>query len=161
MSPLSRVLERYQNILIAPPGRGPNVCVTCFRATEHLRCLGEFDLVTVVPGTRQRKAAHPLIDILSRRLNITRQRFTETLGTSSTNTRQLRPNEYTVEADVAGKRVLLVDDQWTSGASLQSSAIALKRAGATRVVGLVIGRRLDAAPTGEFDWGACVLCQQG
>ncbi|MFS8100484.1 phosphoribosyltransferase [Lentzea alba] len=59
------------------------------------------------------------------------------------------------------KRVLLIDDQWTSGASLQSSAIALKRAGAARVVGLVIGRRVDAEPSGSFDWDVCPLCQQG
>ncbi|WP_330271838.1 phosphoribosyltransferase [Lentzea sp. NBC_00516] len=228
MSPLSRILERYLNILIAPTGRGPNSCTTCFRPTDgyprclqcnghfrefgaeladdvviismagkggqlahvlakykygerpqmrkqftdelayvlatflakHHQCLGEFDIATVVPSTRQRTATHPLIDILSRRLNITRYRFAETLSTSSTNNRQLRPDEYTVLTDVGGKHVLLVDDQWTSGASLQSSAIALKRAGAARVVGVVIGRRLDARPSGTFDWNVCVICQQ-
>ena len=127
---------------------------------KHRQCLGEFDLVTVVPSTRQRTSTHPLIDILSRRLNITRYRFAEALATSSVNTRQLRPDEYTVRADVAGKRVLLVDDQWTSGASLQSSAIALKRAGAAWVVGLVIGRRVDAEHSGTFDWDVCARCQQ-
>lgn len=228
MSPLSRVLERYLNILVAPPDRGPNVCATCFRRTDgylrclqcnshfrefgaeladdvviismagrggqlarvlakykygerpemrkqftdelayvlatflakHRRCLGEFDIVTVVPGTRQRTTTHPLIDILSRRLNITRHQFAEVLTTSSSNSRQLRPDEYTVQVDVTGKRVLLIDDQWTSGASLQSSAIALRRAGAARVVGLVIGRRVDVEPSGRFDWDFCCLCQQ-
>lgn len=228
MSPLSRILERYLNILVPPPGRGPNVCVTCFRPTDgyvrcsqcnghfrafgaeladsvviismagkggqlahvlakykygerpemrkqftdelayvlatflakHRQCLGEFDVVTVVPSTRQRTTTHPLIDILSRRLNITRYRFAEALSTSSANTRQLRPDEYTVQVEVTGKRVLLIDDQWTSGASLQSSAIALKRAGAARVAGLVIGRRVDAEPSGTFDWDVCALCQQ-
>jgi phosphoribosylpyrophosphate synthetase len=114
VSPLSRILERYLNILVPPPSRGPNVCTTCFRPTD-----------------------------VSRRLNITRFRFVEARTTTSANTRQLRPDEYAVRSDVAGKRVLLIDDQWTSGASLQSSAIALKRAGTTRVVGLVIGRRID------------------
>jgi predicted amidophosphoribosyltransferase len=229
VSPLSRILERYQNILVAPSNPGPNVCSTCFHPTDgyarcaqcnshfrasgaelvdrlaiismagkdgqlaralakykygerpelrrqftdelayvlatflakHRLCLGEYDVVTVVPGTRQRTSTHPLIDILSRRLTITRSRFTEALGTSASNNRQLRPDEYTAQVDVNGERVLLVDDQWTSGASLQSSAIALKRAGAARVVGLVIGRRLDAQPSGTFDWDKCCLCQQG
>ena len=228
MSPLSRILERYLNILVAPPGRGPNVCITCFRPTggyvrcsqcnshfrefggeladdvviismagkggqlahvlakykygerpemrkqftdelayvlatflaKHHRCLGEFDVITVVPSTRQRTTTHPLIDILSRRLNITRYRFAEVLSTTSENTRQLRPDAYAVHTDVAGKRVLLIDDQWTSGASLQSSAITLKRAGAARVVGLVIGRRVDTQPSGGFDWDVCARCQQ-
>lgn len=228
MSPVSRILERYQNILVAPPSRGPNVCITCFRPTDgyvrclkcnshfrefgaeladdiviismaakggqlahvlakykygerpemrkqftdelayvlatflakHRQCLGEFDVVTVVPSTRQRTTTHPLIDILGRRLNITRYRFTEALSTTSPNTRQLRPDEYAVHTNVAGKRVLLIDDQWTSGASLQSSVIALKRAGAARVVGLVIGRRVDTQPSGAFDWDVCALCQQ-
>ncbi|WP_086666953.1 ComF family protein [Lentzea kentuckyensis] len=228
MSPLSRILERYLNILVPPPARGPSVCTTCWRPTDgylrcsqcnihfrefgaeladlvviismagkggqlahvlakykygerpemrkqftdelayvlatflakHRQCLGEFDLVTVVPSTRQRASTLPLIDILSRRLNITRSRFAEALTTSSTNTRRLRPDEYTVQADVAGKRVLLIDDQWTSGASLQSSAIALRRAGAAQVAGLVIGRRVDTEPSGTYDWDVCTLCQQ-
>lgn len=40
MSPLSRILERYLNILVPPPPRGPNVCVTCRQPAEgFLRCL--------------------------------------------------------------------------------------------------------------------------
>ncbi|ANZ37165.1 hypothetical protein BBK82_14910 [Lentzea guizhouensis] len=229
MSPLSRILDRYLNILVAPRAREPNTCTTCFRPTDgytrcsqcnshwrefgaeladdvvvismagkggqlahvlakykngerpemrkqftdelayvlatflakHHRCLGEFDVVTIVPSTRQRRPVHPLVDILSRRLNITRRLFAETLRTTGGNTRLPRPDEYAVHSDVEGKRVLLVDDQWTSGASLQSSAIALKRAGAVRVVGLVIGRRVDVQPSGTFAWDTCVLCQQG
>lgn len=135
-------------------------CVLATFLAEHLRCLGEFDIVTMVPSTRKRQDVHPLADILGRRLNITRFAFTEVLGTTSENNRRLQPDEYTVHADVAGKRVLLVDDQWTSGASLQSSAVALKRAGAARVVGLVIGRRVETNSPGTFDWDVCPLCQQ-
>lgn len=101
-----------------------------------------------------------MIDITNRRLAVTRHCFSSALTTASQNTRLLRPDEYFVQATVAGSRVLLIDDQWTSGASLQSSAIALKRAGATRVVGLVIGRRLDTQPSGTFDWNVCALCQK-
>ncbi|MFJ5987879.1 ComF family protein [Lentzea sp. NPDC092896] len=124
----------------------------------HRRCLGEFDVVTVVPSTRQRADGHPLVDILGRRLGSTRADFAEVLSTSGDNSRLLRPDEYVVHADVGDRRILLIDDQWTSGASLQSSAIALKRAGAARVVGLVIGRRVDAGSRGTFDWEVCAVC---
>ena len=127
----------------------------------HRRCLGEFDLVTIVPSTRQRRDGHPMVDILGRRLGVTRGAFAELLSTSGANTRLLRSDGYAVRSDVGDARILLVDDQWTSGASLQSSAVALKRAGASRVVGLVIGRRVDSRPSGSFDWDTCVLCQQG
>lgn len=126
----------------------------------HRGCLGEFDLVTIVPSTRKRENGHPLADILGRRLGSTRSTFAEVLSTRGENTRLRRPDEYAVHTEVRDRRVLLVDDQWTSGASLQSSAVALKRAGAAHVTGLVIGRRVDARPPGAFSWDTCVFCQR-
>ncbi|MFI6098404.1 ComF family protein [Lentzea sp. NPDC051213] len=85
------------------------------------------------------------------------------LSTCGENTRKMRPAQYEVAADVEERSILLVDDTWTSGASLQSAAVALKRAGATRVVGLVIGRHLDEptpSVTEPFDWDVCCLEQQ-
>lgn len=43
---------------------------------------------------------------------------------------------------IDGKRVLLVDDMWTTGTSVQSAAAALKLAGAASVTGLCISRWL-------------------
>ena len=43
-------------------------------------------------------------------------------------------------ARVAGRRVVLVDDVMTSGATLEAAARALRRAGAARVDGLVLAR---------------------
>jgi orotate phosphoribosyltransferase len=65
-----------------------------------------------------------------------------------------------------GEGVLLIDDTWTTGASAQSAAAALKAAGAGPVGAAVIGRhvnrnwhdndrQLDALP---FDWSQCGLC---
>ncbi|MHB8342292.1 MAG: hypothetical protein ACYDB7_14160, partial [Mycobacteriales bacterium] len=51
---------------------------------------------------------------------------------------------------VAGGRVLLVDDTWTTGASAQSAAAALKEAGAEVVAIVVVGRHV--AP----GWAGCV-----
>lgn len=44
---------------------------------------------------------------------------------------------------IGGKRVLLVDDTWTSGTSMQSAAAALLRAGAASVTGLCVARWLS------------------
>ncbi len=44
---------------------------------------------------------------------------------------------------LAGANVLLIDDTWTTGASAQSAAAALKAAGAARVGAVVIGRHLN------------------
>ena len=41
--------------------------------------------------------------------------------------------------------MLLLDDSWVSGASAQSAAAALKRAGARRVAVVVLGRHVDPA----------------
>jgi hypothetical protein len=46
---------------------------------------------------------------------------------------------------VAGESVLVVDDTWVSGGSAQSVAVALKLAGAARVVVVVLGRHVDLA----------------
>jgi orotate phosphoribosyltransferase len=46
---------------------------------------------------------------------------------------------------VPGCDVLLVDDTWVSGASAQSAAIALKRAGAGQVAVVVLGRHVNPA----------------
>jgi orotate phosphoribosyltransferase len=67
-----------------------------------------------------------------------------------------------------GQAILLIDDTWTTGSSAQSAAAALKKAGAGRIAGVVIGRHLNrewhendrrlrgiAQP---FEWAKCALC---
>ena len=44
---------------------------------------------------------------------------------------------------IEGRRVLVVDDTWTTGTSLQSAAAALKKAGAASVTGLCVARWLS------------------
>ncbi len=50
---------------------------------------------------------------------------------------------YEVTQDVAGLRVLLVDDTWTTGACMQSAASALSLAGAQVIAAVPIGRVFD------------------
>ncbi|MFD9702710.1 ComF family protein [Lentzea sp. NPDC059081] len=159
---LMRVLSQYKNNKSDEVRRQFTNELASVLATflaKHSDCLGEFDLVTVVPSSQGRTP--PLVDVLGRRVSRTGARFASALATSSANTREMRPDSYEVVTDVHGKSVMLADDTWTSGASLQSAAVALKRAGATRVVGLVIGRYLDEPTTRTsvpFDWDTCVLC---
>jgi predicted amidophosphoribosyltransferase len=158
---LTRVLFQYKNSTSDDVRRKLTnelaYVLAAFLAT-HQTCLGEFDLVTVVPSSRGRTP--PFADVLGRRISLTRTRFAETLVTHADNNREMRPDSYSVVTDVVNRSVLLVDDTWTSGASLQSAAVALKRAGGTRVVGLVIGRHLDV-PTAPhpFDWDVCAVCR--
>ena len=69
-----------------------------------------------------------------------------------------------------GDAVLLIDDTWTTGASAQSAAAALKAAGAGPIAAVVIGRHLNrewhqndrrlrgiAQP---FEWADCALCAE-
>lgn len=143
---------------------------------RHETCLAHaagaevFDVVTVVPGSKLKAGAHPLAAMLERRIGQTRPRFEHLLTTDGPNDRELRPDRFAVSGDLRDRAVLLVDDTWTTGASLQSAAAALKRAGAGKVAGTVIGRRLDsgdpsarpvlkAIASQPFDWDACVLCR--
>jgi len=78
------------------------------------------------------------------------------------------PEKFVVTAPIEGRSVLLIDDTWTTGASAQSAAAALKAAGASATAAVVIGRHLNrewhendrrirgiARP---FDWSRCALC---
>ncbi|MFE1691152.1 ComF family protein [Streptomyces albidoflavus] len=51
---------------------------------------------------------------------------------------------FTAKPGVKGKRILLFDDTFTTGGTMASAAYALKRSGATAVVGLAFGRQLNA-----------------
>lgn len=57
---------------------------------------------------------------------------------------QIIPGLFTASPIVGGKRVLLLDDTFTTGGSLASAAYALKQRGAVSVVGLTFGRQLKA-----------------
>lgn len=53
------------------------------------------------------------------------------------------PASYNVTGNVTNRAVLLLDDLWTTGASLTSAAQALKEAGARKVVGVTLGRQFS------------------
>ena len=59
----------------------------------------------------------------------------------------IAPDAYSVRVDVDGRTIVLLDDLWTSGASMASTAAALRAAGAARVIGIVLGRQLKRGST--------------
>ena len=144
----------------------------------HERCVADaadvagFPLVTAVPsGDRARDPVHPLGRIVGELIGPTRDRYAELLRRTDAAValHAFHPDRFVATRELDRQPVLLIDDTWTTGASAQSAAAALKRAGAGRVAAVVIGRHLNrgwhendrrlrtlATP---FDWSRCTLCR--
>jgi hypothetical protein len=146
---------------------------------RHERCVtraagigaDKFPLVTTVPsGQHRREVPHPLDPIVSELVGPTRGRSTSLLRRTerAVALHSFSPDRFAATRALAGEPVLLIDDTWTTGASAQSAAATLKKAGAGPVAALVLGRhlnrdwsendrRLRALPT-PFDWDRCAYC---
>jgi phosphoribosylpyrophosphate synthetase len=146
---------------------------------EHERCLAKaagverFDVIATVPsGARTRDEQHPLRWIVGELVGPTRDRHERLLRRSETEVPPRAFSELKFESTrhLRGQPVLLVDDTWTTGASAQSAARALKAAGAGPIAAVVIGRHLNrewhendrrlrgiAQP---FEWADCALCAE-
>jgi predicted amidophosphoribosyltransferase len=131
-----------------------------------------FDIVTTVPGTRQRDGDHPLVRIVGTLVGQTRDRYQPalTLGPgASAEGRAVLVNRYRATQAMTGDpAVLLIDDTWTTGGRAQSAAIALHDAGAAKVAVVVLGRHFDRsfgsgetyyqqAKMRKFSWDSCCL----
>lgn len=146
-----------------------------FLAT-HEQCLAAaagtdaFELVCTVPsGSVDRDELHPLRTMLSKIVSPTATRYERLLRRSEVVVadRAVDPQRFQAERTLDGDDVLLIDDTWTTGASAESAAGALKLAGAGSVGVLVVGRhiheeyknnasRLAQRPS-PFDWTFCAL----
>jgi predicted amidophosphoribosyltransferase len=143
----------------------------------HERCVAgaagvdRFAVVTTVPsGERERDEAHPLRVIAGELVAATCERHERLLVRSehAVSARAFDRHRFEAVRELAGEPVLLIDDTWTTGASAQSAAAALKLAGAGPVAGVAIGRHLNRewhendrrlrGVTQPFDWDRCVLC---
>jgi predicted amidophosphoribosyltransferase len=148
--------------------------------TEHEACLAQaahthrFDITTTVPSSdRNRDERHPLRHIVGDLVGPTRDRYRPLLRRTSAQVppRTFDPSKFeSTTPRLHGESVLLIDDTWTTGASAQSAAAALKQAGAGAVAAVVIGRHLNrewhendrrirgiAQP---FSWDNCALCAE-
>ncbi|MFD0851212.1 ComF family protein [Actinomadura adrarensis] len=146
--------------------------------TNHLQCIeeryGKIDIFAVPPaGGASRNFDHMAeiihsvrpwrtswdLSLLKKKRNKKDER-----GQVDTECYDLSPGR-----GVEGKRVLFLDDTWTSGSTLASAAAAAKRHGAQKVVAVTIGRQLkkewgtgrdiaQAALRRRYDVGRCVIC---
>lgn len=144
---------------------------------EHEACVAEaagtdaFSVVTTVPsGEPERDDSHPLRRIVGDLVEPTRARHRRLLRRTALplETRAFSRDRYEPLERLNGEAVLLIDDTWTTGASAQSAAAALKAAGAGPVAAVVIGRHVnrDWHETDRwlngidrpFRWDQCALC---
>jgi len=98
----------------------------------------------VVPSGRGRAGLHPLQALAAPYLTLPWVSMYP--GPASDPwARSLDGGRFRTGRRLVGAGVLLLDDTWASGASAQSAAVALKRAGARSVAVVVIGRHVQAA----------------
>ena len=99
--------------------------------------------VAVVPSGQGRPGTHPLADMVLSCVALPPVRLCiapEEIHTRGVNPRWVRVGDPVIDGDV-----LVVDDTWVSGGSAQSTAAALKLAGARRVAVVVLGRHVNPA----------------
>jgi hypothetical protein len=99
--------------------------------------------VAVVPSGQGRPGAHPLAGLVRSSVALPMVRLS--VAPREIHTRGVNPGWVRVGDPVAGADVLVVDDTWVSGGSAQSTAAALKLAGARRVAVVVLGRHVNPA----------------
>lgn len=97
--------------------------------------------VAVVPSGQGRPGAHPLARLVGDCVGLPLVRLS--LRPGEIHTRGVNPGWVQVHTPVAGGGILVVDDTWVSGGSAQSTAAALKLAGACRVAIMVLGRHVN------------------
>lgn len=114
-----------------------------------------FDVVTTVPSkTTDRDAERAILrEMIGDHCNVTRDRYRRALRPTdaASGERAYEPERYAATMPLDGKSVLLIDDTWTTGASAQAAAHALRLAGASAVGVVVVGRHVN---TGYSDHGA-------
>jgi orotate phosphoribosyltransferase len=140
-------LSQYKNsasIEVRTKATNALAALTANFFSAHLMCIGEFDVVTTIPSQRRDSASI----IVQSVLNLEPLHRT-TLEATRPNNREIDPTRFNVLKPVAGDRVLLFDDTFTTGSSLFSAAQALSNAGAKVTRAVVIGRhfRTDFEPS--------------
>ncbi|HUO48172.1 MAG TPA: phosphoribosyltransferase [Acidimicrobiales bacterium] len=162
---LSGALRRYKDAP-APDARAHHAHSLTRMLRDHLEehgsCLwsaaGGWDAVAVVPSSRPGAlaVAHPLMGVAAAAglASPTGTIRLVGLGRPPAHLRP-RPEWVAVAGEVEGRRVLLLDDTWTTGAHAFSATGAIGRRGATVAAVLVLGRTVDpgAAPALADWWG--------
>ena len=156
--PHARRLWQYKSATLPAAARaGPAATLRALLLVflrEHGACLWRAagiagpTRLAVVPTGRSRPGVHPLRALIEDYLALPWADLAVRPG--GIQVRDLDPERFSARP-LPGARVLLIDDTWTTGSSVQSAATALRRAGASSVVTIVLGRhvgRADAAAAG-------------
>jgi predicted amidophosphoribosyltransferase len=162
------VARRLQTVLAAILWRFLQTHEACVANTAGT---SRFDLVTTVPsGDPARDDRHPLRTIVGELVGPTRDRHRRLLRRSAAQIpdRTFSATKFEATINLDNQTILLIDDTWTTGASAQSAAAALKQAGAGRIAAVVIGRHLNrewhqndrrlCGIAQPFEWAKCALC---
>jgi hypothetical protein len=99
--------------------------------------------VAVVPSGQGRPGPHPLAGVVRSCVDLPLVRLS--IVPAEIHVRGVNPGWVRVDDPVTDGDVLVVDDTWVSGGSAQSTAAALKLAGAHRVAVVVLGRHVNPA----------------
>lgn len=146
-SPIARQLWQYKSPRPAGEATAALLALLLVFLRDHGACgwrsagFGGPSHVAVVPTAKGRPGVHPLRRLIAPYLGWP---WAELAARPDQRERDLDPDRFDA-APVPDARVLLVDDTWTTGASAQSAAMALRRAGARSVVTVVIGRHVRQA----------------
>jgi hypothetical protein len=119
---------------------------------DHGRCLwaragvAAPSHLAVVPSGAGRPGVHPLQALAEPYLGLPWAGLTASTD-EPVQPRELSIGRYRAAGPLHGATILLLDDTWASGSSAQSAAAALKLAGASSVVTLVLGRHVNLTRT--------------
>lgn len=141
----------------------------------HGRCIAstagdDWDILTTVPSTSGRLGVHPLTQAIAR-VAVLSQQYERLLtrGPAVVGHNQASDDAFQLRRRLAGERVLIIDDTFTSGARAQSAASAINLNGGVTVAVLAIGRVFDpgfnddtaaywaAQSKATFDWATCCI----
>lgn len=131
---------------------------------RHERCIcapgSEVGVVTV-PSTSRRRPPDPLRSVTDRLPWLAERRIEALEATAhGAGHRRASTKAFTLRHEVVGRRLLVLDDTWTTGARAQSAASTLASGGA-RVEGIVVIGRLVRPctdPSSRALWAA--ICQR-
>jgi phosphoribosylpyrophosphate synthetase len=148
-TPLYRALRQYKSGEPAVAGRQRARLGAMLDGffLRHGHCVAPdgLDRCTVVPSPRDgRPPPHPLAALVAATVHLPPLVDALVPGPEPVAHRRPSARGYRVTAEVAGLRVLLIDDIYTSGAHLQSAAAAMADAGARAVHAVVLGRFVRA-----------------
>jgi hypothetical protein len=125
--------------------------------TRHEHCIGRAAKLAVssrlvIPSLTSRPGRHPFTE-LAHTMNAVSDTVTLMPAPNARCDRAINDKfvlAYAARLD--GQHVLILDDTWTTGSTAQSAALAVRRAGATAVSVMVVGRWLstDRRLTADF-----------